>query len=206
VTVTNTLGHGIAVSATYLTATSSAALLFSNPLGGTHYFGVPESEQADGDLHVIAVGATENTMSLPMRSRNVGVYQKIADDLTIDLGPLISTVTVTIEATSPYVRPRMQFAIQDEYDRFWSAGFAGPSGNVAQMAMFEGYEPGATFDRTLPDFSSLDGFDPDWGLAMEQLFYNAVATGWESDGGIAQPEITEGGISRTGAENGTITP
>jgi|GEM_PF-1910859 len=206
-TVTNGLGHSLVLSSTYTTASNSAALLYADQTGATHYFGVDPSDQADGDLHIVAVSANENVMTPPIRTRNVGIYQKVAEDLTIDLGPLISNVTVTFETTGPYVRPRMQFATQDEYDRFWSASFGGfVSGNSVQIAMFEGYEPGATFDRTLPDFSPLDGFDSSWGPQMEQMFYNAIATGWESEGGIAQPQITDGGISRSAAENGIITP
>ena len=204
-TFMNTMGHSTFVGSSYLTRNASGASLTVPMPSGTSYYGVPASEQLDGDLHRIIASAFESTMSVT-RLRGVGVYQKVAQDLNVEFGPPISNVTITFEATVPYVRPRVQFTIQDEYDRFWLTGFTGMGGNLAQIAMFEGYEPGSTFDRTLPDFSTVAGFDPSWGLQVEQMSYDVVATGWETPGGIAQPEITDGGVSHTASESGPIKP
>ncbi len=205
VTVTNTLGDMVSLSALYLTANFQGSSLFLNPLSATHYFGVPANQQQAGDLHLVTALALQTAGSVT-RTRGVSTYNTTAGDLTLNLGPVISTVSVTTVATTPYVRPRAVLPVQAEYNRFWTAGYAQANGNAATIFMFQGYAPGATFDETLPDFSTVDGFDIAWGLGQGEIFYTVNASGWTTAGGFTGPPVADGTVSVVVGENGTFNP
>lgn len=205
-TLTNTGAGEFASAFTIFLTAMASGTLFSNPLDATYYFGVPESEQAEGDLHIVTAFSTEDPTTPPYRTRTVARYLKVPVDLTIDMGPQISAVTVGVDATTPYVRPRVTFATQAEYGRFWTAGFNATSGNEANILMFEGYAPGATFDQAVPDFSAVDGWDNAWGLTQEEIEYTVNATGWEAGGTPGQPPVADGGIAQSAVQAGTINP
>ncbi len=203
--VTNQLGHSVSLTVLFNTANSTGAALFFNPVATTHFFGMPDQHLQSGDLHLITATATETAQSYT-RTRSVTQYQRLARDLTFNLRPVMSTVTTSTIATSPYVRPRAQFAVQPEYNRFWSAAFGAAAGNTAGIFMFEGYEPGATFDRTVPDFSGVPGWSNDWGLPQGELFYSVSASGWDDGGEPGAPAGSDGTNSRVTTENGTLNP
>jgi hypothetical protein len=153
----------------YRTAAGTEADLTINiaGVGATHaYQGVPSSIQVAGDLHQFLVFANP-TGPNPMTSRLLLASFHAAGNHTVTLGPDLGTPTVSVVASSPYVRYRMQLARQSEYSETAAANFEQPATlrNVTVLAT-AGYFGGApaTWDLSIPDLSGASGFDANWGL------------------------------------------
>ena len=72
-----------------------------------------------------------------------------------------------------------------------------------------GFPRGADFDYTLPDFSGLAGWIPDWGpeagLGVPTQF-SLFAIGWTGRGGITAVPFTDGALSLMAMFHGAIQP
>jgi hypothetical protein len=204
-TVTNDMGQFLFVFGGYATKNgASFGSFFSPSLAASSYFGVPSGEQADGDLHSLTVTATALQNDEPVTSRNVTTWFKDAVDKTITLGPELSSPTVTIAATSPVVRPRMQLPTQSEYDRFWTIGY-GQDERFVSILVFEGFGVGATLDIAVPDLSGAAGWQNDWGLGSAETFWTVLGSGFQGGGGGESP-IVEGATNLGATRFGTINP
>src|SRR5690606_20751420 len=82
-------------------------------------------------------------------------------DRTVTFGPVPATPTVTFAGTAPYAQPRLQGAVQAEYNRHWSVGFTQTNApfRSAAIIMTEGYRGGGgTVDLRVPDLSGAAGW------------------------------------------------
>jgi len=179
VTVNNGMGHQLGSSVAYITANGGfSSPFFSNLLGAGQAYGVPANQQADGDLHWVTATATELQGQTFVSSRGVSRFFKSAEDQTVTLGPVLNQPTVTIASTAPYVRPQVMLTTQADYNDFWSLGFVQDAGNVSNVLVMAGFGVGATLDITLPDFSSVSGWNNDWGLQDgSEISWSVIANG-----------------------------
>jgi hypothetical protein len=151
----------------YVTGAGTGVNLTSNfaAVGATHvYQGVPSSAQAAGDLHqfLVFAGSPSGTTS-----RGVLAAFHAAGDRTVTLGPDLTTPTVSVVASSPYVRYRMQLPMQSQYSAMANADFLQDAiARTTSIFATAGYFGGApsSWDLTIPDLTAAAGFDPNWGL------------------------------------------
>lgn len=211
----NNLGTDVAqVSVGYSTAGGSSGSLYFEPAGtaGTarQFAGVPASAQVSGDLHLLTVSAFPSG-GVPSTFRSASRYFATAGDQTVTMGPDLGAVTVTTAATSPYVRPHAQYNIQAEYNRYWYAGWsqtAGATTRAVVLSASAGYLGSASvFDFTLPDFSSVAGWNNVWGFVTgSDLGWQLFGAGWSAPGGYGGVPNLEGATSMAAYRIGSITP
>jgi hypothetical protein len=131
----------------------------------TTMHGVPASRLLPGDLHRLRLFAFD---------REVVLWYREPRDLDVEFGPLPSAPVFTTEATSPYVRLRVEVPAQPEYD-------ARVSINVQQDVQMPGVNRAttvwmvatreyfgatpSTWSMTMPDLRGVAGFDIRVGLA-----------------------------------------
>ena len=122
------------------------------------------------------------------------------------LGPALSTPTVTIASTTPYVRLRAVLSRQAEYDRFFNAQFT-QSGTTSRTVAIEAtaaYVGTGAFDVTIPDFAAAQ-YDASWGLRTgTPVTWALGAYGWSAGAGVATPQA--GVTTRNANKAGQITP
>jgi hypothetical protein len=95
---------------------------------------------------------------------------------SVTLGPQLTMPTISVVASSPYLRQRMLLPRQSEYGsevvgRFVQAAQA--TSEVAATAAYFGGSP-LQWDLTVPDLTAAAGFDPAWGLRP------GATTEWEA--------------------------
>ena len=90
----------------------------------------------------------------------------------------MNTPTITQLTTSPYVRYRVQLASQSEYGASVFAAFdqSARSWFTSMSAAYNGSTP-ATWDLTLPDFSSVAGWNNLYGLQTGSTNFNVSVNG-----------------------------
>ncbi|HJQ19915.1 MAG TPA: hypothetical protein VJ867_06155 [Gemmatimonadaceae bacterium] len=132
-------------------------------------YSVPAGLQIAGDLHELYVDAYTQSSSAIVGHSYVEYYATPADR-TIALGPLASTPTVNTVTTAPYARMRGRADVQPEYNTSVRFGYfqqpnTGPqiSVTVGTSAAFLGSTP-AKWDVTIPDLSTVPGFNTSWML------------------------------------------
>jgi len=204
----------LSTSVSYVTANNGLTTLYTdvNPSSTSTrtYFGVPAASQAAGDLHLLTAVATNISGSTANYLRIFGTYFKDATDKTVTLGPVPATATVSVLATTPYVRLRMQWTAQTEYGKYFSAVYSQSNATAPRTAVISatsGYLGSTSVDLPIPDFTGVAGWDSNWGLKAGQATqWVATGTSWSSTGGVIGSPASEGGTLQIGSRIGTITP
>lgn len=205
----NNLGTDLAgVFTAFFTAGASGASLFNGFSTGTgpfKYYGVPTANQAAGDLHFALVGALP-AGGTSQDIRLAGLFFKDPTDRTVTLGAAMPAQTVSVAATTPYVRLRATGSVTAAYNKVIDVTFTQPDRGVTITAT-AGYLSNATsYDFTIPDLSGVAGWDNNWALKP------GVATEWMVTGfgftgiGVSEPAPVEGATVQGAANTGTITP
>jgi hypothetical protein len=192
-------------------SSSAGAPLFVGGLPGTGpftYVGVPSSSQAAGDLHLVQAQATPNSTTFD-QFRYAAIYFKDPTARTVTLGAALNAPTVTVPATTPYVRFRATAAIQTEYNKFVNIQFiqSGTASRTVSILANTSYLNGLTsYDFAVPDFTGVAGWDNNWGPKTGvQTTWFVSAYGYTGVGfGSANP--LEGSTFTGAAKTGTITP
>jgi hypothetical protein len=184
---------------TYVTAGGTEELLnahlFGSAVSTLPYAGVPASVQSPGDLHGLFVEVTA-----PNTLRRLLTAFHRAENRSVALGPQLPAPTLSVVASSPYLRHRMLLPRQSEYNsevvgRFVQQATQATSEVAATAGYFAGSPP--EWDLTVPDLTAAAGFDPAWGLRP------GAATQWEAfatSGSFLFPlSIRDGETIRTAA-------
>ena len=159
------------------------------------YDAVPTAQLAASEFQQLMVNSSTASFD---GTRSAGIYFRTVADRTLTLGPALSLPTVSKVATAPYVRPRMQFTSQSQYNRLAIADWRQNSINRgANVSMTAGYTSGtapATWDLVVPDLTAAAGWTNSWGLQ------DGTAIAWGADafgGAIAylDASIVEGATS-----------
>jgi hypothetical protein len=206
-------GESAIISESYYTPNGFVGSVTGDPTetGATHtLYGVPAAKQAAGDLHGLNVIASNVTGGQAASVRYMTTYFHTASDRTVTLGPSLNAPTITTVATTPYVRFRAQLAQQPEYDKAFAVTFGQGTGaglRATTISATPAYLNGAAFDFTIPDFSGVAGFDPNWGLkAGVATTWSVTAIGWNGANGIFNPVPAEGAVVQFASRTGTVTP
>jgi hypothetical protein len=187
---------GFLSSFTGLRGSAMANIGFGTTTGAEQqYEALPEARLNAGELQLLqAIASSAGGNS----SRSAGVYFRSPTNRTITLGPALGTPTVSKAATTPYVRPRLQLTLQTEYNRLlsttWRQGTGDRTTNVTASASYFGTPP-ATWDLTVPDLSTVAGWNNTWGLQDgTPIDWDVVAFGGASnflDASIADGSTTQ---------------
>jgi hypothetical protein len=205
----NNLGSDLPlVSLTYITANGSTASLFTELDASTTIPAVPAGMQAGGDLHFLNVIASPDVTD-PDNQRGIGTMFKSPADKTVNLGPTMGPVAVTVASAAPYARLRGQYTVQSEYNSVWVMTFA-QSGGVSSVSLIvtPGHQGGGTtFDYTIPNFSTAAGWNDAWGMVSGlDTSWTLSATGWSAAGGIIGSPYVDGTVVKNASRSGQIIP
>ncbi len=192
-----------------VTANSQSIMSFlgnSKTAATRSYNALPESRLATTDLQALTVSANPTTDPV---IRSATTYFRAPVDQTIGLGPAASAPTISVIERTPSLRLRTVLAPQTVYDRFASIVYQQGSAvvSVGMTAQYAGLT-NRGYDMSIPDFSAVPGFDPQWALrgnATGDIFWTETRIGGTLGVG-ANIRPTNGAFSRASSRNGTFTP
>lgn len=212
VTATGQNGDGALLTMIYLTSGNQGVLTTETSYSAATsraFPTVPADKQADGDLHGLTLTTQPDGGTLGA-FRSASIYFKDPTDRSVAFGPNLGTTTITTATTSPYLRPRVQYTRQTEYNRYWYGSYQQTSGGATRNVLFyitDDYQGSQDIDFMVPDFSGVAGWDNSWGLATGQTInYAFVTSGWDGVGGIAPATVAAGLQIMTGSRTGQINP
>jgi hypothetical protein len=211
-TLANTGSDQTAASTIYSTANGSAGAIANDISGGASrtIYGVPAAKQAAGDLHGLVASAFTLSGTSVTQLRIATVFFKDLANKTLTLGSAPSAATVTSVSTTPVARLRAQWAVQSEYNKNFVVVYGQAVGSTARsisMSASAGYLGGSpsSIDLTMPDLSTVAGWDSNWGLrAGTATTWATNASGWNYTGTSTSP--VDAGVILAGQRMGTITP
>lgn len=202
----------------FMTANGTTAYLSGTfAVGGQAlYRGVPAGNLLAGDLHAILAFSIGSTSV-----RGVRTWFTSAVNRSIAMPPAIAAPSVSMVATAPYARFRMQVPAQREYGALLLSEYAqfgpapGPSDRVVDVVATAGYFNGLppTWVTVVPDLTGASGFNAAWGLVAGAgtEFYAEVDGGTllgvaPAEGTMTTFAATDGTTSSTGAAVASRTP
>ncbi len=201
-------GESALLTMLYLTPGNTGVMFTETAFTGTAtrtFPAVPGARQETEDLHGLTL-TTEPSNGTTGDYRAASIYFKDPTDRQVTFGPLLAATDFSTEATSPYLRPRVQYTRQNEYDKYWSVSYRQGDRGVS-MLVTDDYQGSDDIDLTLPDFSGVAGWDPTWGLQpATQVTFAFVASGWPGEGVVGPVELAEGLVVQTGTRTGTFNP
>ena len=211
------LGADVAgVSGAYTTPRNTAGTMFgSGALNATTtltWYGVPAASIQSGEFHVInATAIVQSTIATGLlQTRSVVFITANVAARTVTFGPALSAPTVAVAATTPYVRLRLDFTTQPEYNTIFTTNFAQGTGAAQRNVVISktaGYiAAGGPTRMEVPDASAAAGWTNTWALQSGAVTtWLFVASGF-TGGGIVTPNPVEGAIMNSASRMGQITP
>ena len=130
-------------------------------------------------------------------------------DRTLSLGPALATPTITVAGTTPTAQLALAMDVQPEYDNYLLVNYnqSGPGRSVTIGATGAWLSGAAAWDLTIPDFSTVAGFQTTWGLqAGTTTDWIASASGWSAGGGLFTTPFVEGAAFQSATSGGMIVP
>jgi hypothetical protein len=174
------------------------------------YYGLPTDRLTASDYHLVTAIAfnTNGTSVDQANGRITGGYFRAVADRSLALSPALSTPTVTVAASAPYVRPRVQLPRQTEYVDAFGATFtqatAGAPRAASITALGSYLQGGTTWDVTFPDLTAAPGFDATWALRPgAATTYSVQASGGTGLTSVGQSP-TEGASYRAAFRGGSL--
>ena len=159
-------GEAVYVENVFQGTTATTGLMFSSQsTSNTHtMYAPPAASLVAGDLNELYIDAFNASGTV---AHTLVTYFSTPGDRTETLGPLLTVPTVTVAATSPYVRERGQLASQTAYPtaaRFVYLQGAASSNKYVVVVVTAAYLGGvpATWDVIVPDVSGVTGFSNSW--------------------------------------------
>jgi hypothetical protein len=142
--------------------------------------------------------------------RFAALFFKDPTDRTVTLGPALNLPTVSVASTTPYVRFRATAAIQSQYNQAITVSFNQGNTTLSRLVSIsasQGYLSGsANYDFTVPDFSTVAGWDNNWGpkTGLQTMW---TVSGYTFTGVSLLSQTPLEGASYVGAtRTGTLTP
>lgn len=147
--------------------TSTSGLIYTaeGTTGAQTMYSVPASVLVAGDMSELYVDAFNASGTV---AHTLVSYFGAPGDRTETLGPLLTTPSVSVVASAPYVRERGQLSAQSAYNtaaRFVYLQGASPSSKFVIVVLTAGYLGGtapATWDVIVPDVAGTTGFNAAW--------------------------------------------
>lgn len=185
------------------------------------FAGIPTSKQVGNDFHLVSV-----TDYGPQRSlRTVLRHFKAPADITLSVPDAFTSPDVTTAATTPYARltaswsayPGAQLYLLSYHLEMAPAGRAPKrsrqqGGGISWFVALSANWLGANSSYTLPDFSTLSGWNNTWGFPTgRSVEWNVLAVSSNRNladlvAGLAQQQPVDGLEIRQSGRSGSITP
>lgn len=211
VSVDNLAGDQAFVTSFYLTTNQASAVLFTSAdrgAGPFTYYGVPTAKRNADDLH-LAIAVAEPTGGTTVDGfRFAGLYFKDPTDRSLTLGPTMPAPTVSTVGSTPYVRLRAAGTVPADYASHVSVEFLQVTAQTLRDVTINAtgaYLNGASYDLSIPDFTSVAGWDNNWGLKPGFTDWTLDATGFTGSGSRL-PTPVDGGRFKIAFRIGTVTP
>ena len=209
-TATGLNGDAALVTMLYVTSGNSGVMTTetSYSAASTRSFpAVPADRQVSGDYHLLQLTTRPDGANNVLGSyRAASKYFQAPGDQTLVFGAALGTTTFTTASSAPYVRPRVQYTRQSEYNRYWYGAYQQTGRNVV-FYITDDYQGSGDIDFTLPDFSGLAGWNNSWGLAAgAEVTYNFTTSGWDGAGSIAPATLAAGLAIKTATRSGKFNP
>lgn len=199
------------VTSYYLTTGDASAVLFTSPdrgAGPFTYYGVPAAKRSSDDLH-LAVAIAEPAAGTTIDGfRFAGLYFKDPTDRSLTLGAALPAPTVSTVGTAPYVRLRAVGTLPADYTSHVSVEFLQVTASTVREVTINStgaYRNGANYDLSIPDFTSVAGWDNNWGIKPGLSDWAITASGFTGDG-FRLPKPVDGGRFQIAFRIGTVTP
>jgi len=206
ITVANSGSDGFFLIPSFTTANGASLDLFNDftATGATRtIFGVPTANLIAGDLHeaFVFASATNN-----IDSRLVFSYFRALTARTITLGATLNVPTLTSSTASGLARPRARGTIQADYGDLFDATFSqNNSARTVSVTASRGYLGTVPeYELETPDFASIAGFNPAWGLVPGASTSASISSTGGNSSFITQP--VDGTIQRAALRTTTFTP
>jgi hypothetical protein len=193
-----------------VTANSQSIISFlsnSTTAATRSYNALPESRLAPTDLQALTVSGRTTA---ELTTRVATIYFRAPVDQTIALGPAAAAPAISVIARTPALRLQTVIAPQTVYDRFASINYQQGS-TLVSVGMTTQYASLSNrgYDLSIPDFSTVPGFDPQWALraaATGGIFWTETRIGGTLGIGANTIAPTNGAFSISSSRNGTFTP
>lgn len=131
----------------------------------TSYAAIPAAKQQAGDLHELFAYTTATLAGGVVRTRSVDAYRHDGGSRTIDLPAIPSSApSVSVVSTSGYAKLRGQLAVPtgSKMIELWYSRSNGTSSATVAVMASTGYLASSNADLTVPDLSSLAGWQSDF--------------------------------------------
>lgn len=166
-------------SQVYTTFGAIGRLSYGVPIATTTtYDAVPAANLPAGRVQALSVADRNGPRS---ENRHADIFFREVVDRTVTLGPSLPDPTITVRVDGPYAFPTVSLPAQPEYGRWMSAAFLTGSdiaatNEVTISAEYFGATP-STWVVTLPDLTSLPGFQPSWAVRSGAPITYSVGAG-----------------------------
>lgn len=207
VTFTGAEAATIFVSTSVRTASGTGIQLGELSSAGSPSFGyvsLPAQQRLSTDLHFMNAVATSSE-----GTRYVAHTYKAPATKSLAFGPMIGEPALAVVSSSPFVRPRAQFASQTEYPAAaqidFSEGTSGGDSRTVSVLTTAGFLGGVpqTWEITFPDFKGA-GFPVAAGLRSTSYFFSVIAYGGEVSSFIGGPSM-DGSTTMVAVRSGQAT-
>jgi hypothetical protein len=145
-----------------------------------------------------------------LQTRQAIVVSSAVAAKTITLGAPLAAPTVTVAATAPFVRLRMDHTAQTDYNQFFLASFQQLSGTAAErlatVQMTAGYAGGAAVSLVVPDLSTVAGWSNTYGMTTGVPANWLLSATGGTAGFVSANPFTDGAVFTAGTRQGVITP
>jgi hypothetical protein len=208
----NGLGGEQAIVTMVYSTPGSSAVLFNQPNPSTAatrpFPTVPAARQEADDLHGLTLTTVPAGASPLGDFRSNTLFFRDPVDRTMTLGPDLGATDVDTGVTAPYLRPRVTYARQAEYGRYYFVNYQqDASDRDVTLVITDDYLDGADIDLIVPDFSGVSGWSNFWGLVPgETMNFAFTASGWPGAGDVSPETLAEGLEILTGFRAGEIVP
>ena len=160
--------------------------------GSVSFPAIPSGLLAAGDYHDLFALAIDADFA----QRGVERFFRAPANQTIELGPHMSTITVSRVASSPYLRLRVQGSKQLTYDDALTITYLQEdqlSTREVNVILTRGYGASSQWSAVIPDFSGVSGWQNAWGIVA-----GGRDVDWTASVYGARPELLFGAAPNDG--------
>lgn len=210
-TVNGLDGDQAIVNVSYTTAGASGSLfnqVMPSAASSRTFPTVPASRQESDDLHGLTVTTVPAGATGFGDFRSFSYFFRDPTDRTVPLGPDLGATDLFTDVTAPYLRPRVTYAPQAEYDRYFLVNYSQDTADRSvSLVVTDDYLDGGAIDLIVPDFSGTAGWNDAWALvATETITYIFTASGWSGSGDLTPDSFAGGAEITTAFRIGEIDP
>jgi hypothetical protein len=176
-------GESTGLFATFYSHNGTVVSLGNSALTGWRAVALPATAVQGDDLQLLAGGVFPSGGGNAVRS--VRRYFREPGSMTLTLPAPFDSVTVALEAATPYPRLRATWTPYAEARGYQALYVGGTSADPRYWYLYLGagaLAAAGASGHTLPDLSALSGWRPEWGLSGTTTRTTSIAWRWEAVG------------------------